>query len=142
MKIQQVITGVDSLDPGQSGPIQSNKGYDMFVELPPKGMYGAKAAMVMLNVTAPYAKGDDYPGIEFSLVTRKPEATLITGCITSESKDPDSFGRRPITLVKAVELTNDELCVYAYWKSIRNSTCIIDWMGPATLTAILADGFF
>ena len=108
-------------------------------------MYDAHAAVVILNVPAPYAKGDDYPGIEFAIHKKsknQPRTSIMTGLVTAESEEPDSAGRKPITLVKVVELEMDQVIVYAYWKSIHKSECVNDWGGSTTLTAILADGLF
>lgn len=146
MMIKQVTSKKDCyLGPGGSADIPADSGMPMLIALPPKGKYNANAAVLILNVTAPYARGEDYPGIEFSITQKygkKAAVPIVKGIVTCESEEPDSPGRKPITLVKVVELEMNQSTVYAHWQSIRNSECVIDGGGTATLTAILAEGIY
>ncbi len=92
-------------------------------------------ALITLNVPNPYAKGNDYPGIEFSInVNGK---SVATGCFTYSQKKPESYGRQPFTLVAEIPLGEVVTIVEAQWSSIRGSKGIID--SYANISAILGN---
>lgn len=102
--------------------------------LPPRSS-GRTAALVTLSVTAPYAKGSDYPGINFSITANG--NSVGKGSFTYDEHTPKSPGRVPFAMTTLVPLTDREQIVVAYWSSVRGSTGIIDAEGYASLAAVL-----
>jgi len=66
------------------------------------------------------------------------DAVLVPiGCFTAESQHPQSWGRKPVTLVVQVRLLNaNTQVIKGVWQNVRNSTVIIDT--PSTLSAIIS----
>ena len=96
---------------------------------------GAKTALIILNIPNPYAKGNDYPGGMFGISVNS--AVLVPIAVfTSDSKIPESTGRRPTTLVVQVKLTTNKQKIEGVWQSVRSSDVIIDT--PATMSAIIS----
>jgi hypothetical protein len=93
-------------------------------------------ALVILNLPNPYASGSDTPGGYIGISVNG--AVLVpVGCFTSESKTPQSFGRKPVTLVVHIPLLNNNTQnINAVWQSVRSSNIIIDT--PASLSAIIS----
>jgi mannose-binding lectin len=92
-------------------------------------------ALVILSVTAPYAKGNNNPGINFSLTVD--DIQVAVGGFTYEQKEPESFGRFPTSMMVQVPLKPTTQNVEARWSSVRGSTGMIDTLGYASLAAIL-----
>lgn len=92
-------------------------------------------ALLILSVTAPYARGDNNPGVNFNIEVN--EQSVAQGGFTYNEKVPLSFGRSPFCMAVRVPLTNAPLYVEAQWSSVRGSTGIIDDFGYASLAAIL-----
>jgi mannose-binding lectin len=104
-------------------------------ELPPS-TDGQTRALITLCLPNPYASGDDFPG---GLVGISVNGAVLVpiGGFTAESKRPESFGRKPVTLVVRVRLlAADPQAVSAVWQAVRSSTVVIDT--PASLSAVLA----
>ncbi len=97
--------------------------------------------LVIFCVTAPYAEGEDCPGIDFKLKYRtesQQDWTLLTkGCITAYTKNT---ARMPITLIKPIQVTKERQVVGVYWESIRRSTCYIDMQCDVTLISMVMQG--
>jgi mannose-binding lectin len=93
-------------------------------------------SLITLCLPNPYASGTDFPGGTIGISVN--DAVLVpVGCFTAESKTPQSFGRKPVTLVVQVALLNaNTQVVRGVWQSVRNSTVIIDT--PSTLSAIIS----
>ncbi|MEW6735852.1 MAG: hypothetical protein AB1489_31455 [Acidobacteriota bacterium] len=103
------------------------------LELPAKTS-GLRSALIILNVPMPYAKGNDYPGINFQ-ITYNGEA-VGNGGFTYSQQQPQAFGRQPFTLVAQVELKDTTTSIIqAQWSNVRGSTGIID--SYACISAIL-----
>lgn len=96
-----------------------------------------KVALVILDVPNPYAIGNDYPGSYFAIkVNGAVDATLPVACFTYSIKAlPGSAGRCPTTLVARIKLGKTPIAVQAVWKSVRQSTVIVDT--PCSLSAII-----
>ena len=93
-------------------------------------------ALITLNLPNPYASGSNFPGGTIGIAVNG--AVLVNiGCFSSDSQQPQSFGRKPVTLVIQVQLSsgNTQL-IQGMWQNVRNSTVIIDT--PATLSAIIS----
>jgi hypothetical protein len=108
----------------------------------PKKTADAQVALVTLNVTAPYARGTNYPGCRFGIKVEpnplaEPFADFTSYSKTADTtKDADhSPGRVPVTLVKKVALQSTEIAVRGAWIPIRGATCVIDT--PCSLSAII-----
>ena len=96
----------------------------------------ATTARVTLNVPAPYATGTNTPGGCFGITVNYSVQTTIA-CFTYDSTAPQSYGRKPTTLVVAVPLQNyNSQRIAAVWYSVRNSTVMMDT--ASTLSAVIA----
>jgi len=97
---------------------------------------GQTHALIILNLPNPYASGSDTPG-GYIGVSVNGSVLVPVGCFTAESKTPQSWGRKPVTLVVHVQLLNNNtLNINGVWQSVRNSTVIIDT--PASMSAIIS----
>lgn len=146
MKVKSVNsgTGTKILNSGKKDYIRDNSGNPVYILLPKKSTE-ASAVVLILNVTSPYAKGSNYPGLTFSIQMDKGPGEIgpvVIGSITSDQQNPDSSSRVPVTLIGTLPLADFEYSVYAYWESIRGSEGVIDESCVVTLTAMLADGWF
>jgi hypothetical protein len=96
---------------------------------------GHDRALITLNVPNPYATGTDAPAGDFGLmVNGSVEASMPTACF---SYSTNGSARVPTTLVAEVMLGDDSTHVQAVWKSIRNSTVIVDT--PCSLSAVIGN---
>jgi hypothetical protein len=97
---------------------------------------GQTHALLMLNLPNPYASGNDFPGAYIGIAVNG-SVLVPVGCFTAESKTPQSWGRKPVTLVVQVALLhNNTQAINAVWQSVRSSNVIIDT--PASLSAIIS----
>ena len=88
-------------------------------------------AIVTLNVPAPWATGNNYPGGVFAIaVDGKRSPVLATFSYSEEQGN----SRIPTTLVVGVPLAAKNQTVHAEWQNVRGSAVHID--SPATLNAI------
>ena len=93
------------------------------------------SALVILNVGAPWATGNNYPGGNFGLQVNG-KVIAVYGSFTYSEPQPPNPGRMPTTVVAAVPLSQSQTtAVVAVWSAIRGSTVRID--SPATLSAII-----
>jgi hypothetical protein len=101
----------------------------------PSKKNGNTSALIILNFANPYASGTNYPGINFGISYNG--TMTATGSFTYEQQSPESYARRPFTLVVKKDLLEaDESTVQAQWANIRGS--IGHQGGFASLTAILS----
>lgn len=100
-----------------------------------------KFALVILNVPNPYAKGNDYPGCNFTIrLNGQIDHNIPVACFTSFNKVADpataiSSGRVPTTLVARVRLMKKTQAIQGAWQSIRGATAIVDT--PCSISAVL-----
>jgi hypothetical protein len=92
-------------------------------------------ALVILDVPEPFATGSDFPGTIFAV--RVNATRVAEGGFTYSSKNPESTGRMPTTLVAVVPLTTQPQFVQAQWISVRGSTNRIDSF--ASLSAVIGN---
>jgi hypothetical protein len=122
-----------------SGTHQTNSG--TFVPIPglsltlPEGV--GTAAIVVLNVPNPYAKGNNFPGGTFGISVNG-TVSPVQAVFTYNEQHPQTTGRIPTTLVVGVPLTQVKggQKVQAVWLGVRGSTVIMDT--PSTLSALLS----
>ncbi|WP_241302080.1 fucose-binding lectin II [Burkholderia stabilis] len=88
--------------------------------------------LVTLNVPTPYATGNNFPGIIFSVTTNK--GSVADGSFSYFSKVPENPSRTPFTLVVAIDAADGHTFVKGQWKSVRGSAMHIDSF--ASLSAI------
>jgi hypothetical protein len=101
-----------------------------------------KFALVILNVPNPYAKGNNYPGCNFTIrLNGQIDNNVPIACFTSYNKVADpataiSSGRVPTTLVARIQLaTGKKTVIQGAWQSIRGATAVVDT--PSTISAVL-----
>jgi hypothetical protein len=95
----------------------------------------ATAALLILSVTAPYATGNNFPGITFSIEVGGQSVAM--GGFTYDQETPASSGRKPFSMAVQVSLTTSNQIVEVQWSSVRGSTGFIDEAGYASLAAVL-----
>jgi hypothetical protein len=98
------------------------------VELP-EGV--GDTAIVTLNVPAPYATGNNFPGGVFSIAVDGKQSPIVA---TFSYSVQNGNNRIPTTLVIGVPLATKKQSIEARWQNVRGSTVILD--SPATLHAI------
>jgi hypothetical protein len=92
-------------------------------------------ALITLNVPNPYATGDNSPAGDFALwINGSVVENMPIACF---SYSTNGSSRVPTTLVAEVKLGSSPISVQAVWKSIRNSTVIVD--SPCSLSAVLGN---
>jgi len=97
---------------------------------------GQTQALITLNLPNPYAQGNDTPG-GYVGISVNGSVLVPVGCFTAESKTPQTWGRKPVTLIVHVPLLNNNTQnINAVWQSVRSSNVIIDT--PASLSAIIS----
>ncbi len=102
---------------------------DLTIILPAKG--SKICALVTLDVPQPYAKGVDFPAVGFGIFVEDLPAgnpqLVADGGFSYTLKVPPSFGRMPTTIVAKIKLkAGIQQKVRARWRSVRNSTGVID----------------
>ena len=103
--------------------------------IPSAVAYKDNDALIILNVPMSYAEGNNFPGIQFSILVNG--LLVAEGAFSYETKQPDSPGRMPFTLVKSIKLIKDqETGVKAQWMFPRKSVMVIDSL--ASISAIVA----
>jgi hypothetical protein len=103
----------------------------------PASEHGRTAA-VFLNVPAPYAEGNNFPGVSFGISAD--DNVIAIGTFTYDEQKPQSPGRKPFTLIGALTVPATGITIEAVWLTIRSSTGRIDTDGArplASLTAIV-----
>jgi hypothetical protein len=95
-------------------------------------------ALVTLNLPNPYAHGFNFPGGAFTLNIVPTSAVSVPfASFTYDTQVPQSFGRKPTTLVCNIPLiANQWQFVFPVWAGIRGSTVVID--SPASLSAVVS----
>jgi hypothetical protein len=118
-------------------PVTSSQFVDipgLFLTLPLKSATQT-FALVILNVPAPYASGNNLPGVNFAINVMG--TAVAEGGFTYSERIPQSFGRMPTTIVARVPLTTAYQTVWARWISVRNSVGHIDSF--ASLSAVIGN---
>ncbi|OKP01095.1 hypothetical protein [Xenorhabdus eapokensis] len=94
-------------------------------------------ALITLNVPAPYASGNNFPGGNFIITTNLGEQ-LAFGVFTYSNKSPEAYGRMPLTLIAGYSLASNVSIIKAQWSNIRGSTVHID--SYAAISAVIQNG--
>lgn len=118
---------------------------DLEIALPPDSS-GNLGITLIFNAPNGYAVGSNFPGTEFRIMRRQGYGGSYTeiayGAYTYDLKQPQSYGRKPITIVRTVNHGDPESPrIRVEWKSVRSATSHLGGSGgmpSATLTAIVA----
>jgi hypothetical protein len=90
-------------------------------------------AAVTLNLSNPYAQGNNYPGATLGIAVNGQVLPTIAS-FTYGVQQPQSFNRMPTTLIVGVPLIIGKQMVQGMWYGVRGSTVIIDT--PASLSVV------
>lgn len=103
----------------------------------PAARHANECALVTLSASAPYATGENYPGIIFSIVRQDTGQAVAQGASSYSEEFPESSGRLPCTVQAVIPLQAHTIPVAAFWLGVRGSSCFIDDEGAATLSAVI-----